>query len=242
MTSRISPAEYLLRAKRADYQLAERRLLAFLRKHLDHTCYVSFSAGKDSSVIAHACHSILPGIPILMSDSGVPYRWTAEERDQWLDYASRQGWNLRLFAWDKYAKDRPANDIRAYRRSVHSDQFTALTQWAHERGYTRRVMGLRRAESAARRHVRAITPHTLCPIADWPTTHVWSYIIRHGLPWLTIYDHLGPNARNGLIGRNGEERGRLVWLRRYYPESYRIAREIFDPPPQNSAISALQAI
>jgi hypothetical protein len=47
------------------------------------------------------------------------------------------------------------------------------------------------------------------------------------MPWLTIYDYLGPDARNGLIGRNEEAYGRLVYLRKYYPEAYRVAREVF---------------
>lgn len=51
--------------------------------------------------------------------------------------------------------------------------------------------------------------------------------MSEGLPWLSIYDHVGPTARNGLIGRNGLEQGRLVYLRRYYPEAWRVAREMF---------------
>ncbi len=59
---------------------------------------------------------------------------------------------------------------------------------------------------------------------------IWAYIIDHDLPWLRIYDCLGPEARNGWIGRNGLEHGRMVYLRKYYPEAYRFARDILEVP------------
>jgi len=67
----------------------------------------------------------------------------------------------------------------------------------------------------------------ICPISLWTAADVWTYIVSEGLPWLSIYDHVGPTARNGLIGRNGLEQGRMVYLRRYYPEAWRVARELF---------------
>ena len=234
MESKICRAEYLLRAKRTDYQVRERQLFSFLRRELNERCYVSFSAGKDSAVLAHACHSVMPGIPILMTDPGCPVHWTEQERQAWLDFAGMAGWNLRLFAWDKYAVARPTASAAAYRRSVHADQFSALSEWAREHGLSRRVMGLRREESRTRANVSASTANTLCPLSSWPVESVWCYLVSRGVPWLTIYDHLGPDARNGLIGRNGEARGRLAYLRQHFPEAYRTAREIFATVPQEA--------
>lgn len=241
--SLICRAEYLLRARRPEYLRRRARLLDLLHAELDARCYVSFSAGKDSAVIAHACHAVRPDIPMLMVDPGVPIHWTAEERDEWCGYAYREGWNLRLFPWDKYATERP-QEAAEYRASVHADMFCDLTAYAEQHGLTRRVMGLRAEESPGRRmslgRDRGVSESRICPISLWSGADVWTYIVSEGLPWLSIYDHLGPDARNGLIGRNAMERGRLVYLRRHYPEAYRLARELFanapetrqEPPPR----------
>jgi 3'-phosphoadenosine 5'-phosphosulfate sulfotransferase (PAPS reductase)/FAD synthetase len=91
---------------------------------------------------------------------------------------------------------------------------------------------MRAAESRNRRILlaanRGETKNTLQPIWDWSTEDVWTYTVKHELPWLSIYDHLGPDARNGLIGKNGREYGRLVYLKRFYPDAFRMACEIFD--------------
>jgi 3'-phosphoadenosine 5'-phosphosulfate sulfotransferase (PAPS reductase)/FAD synthetase len=202
-------------------------LLAFLEREMGDNCYVSFSAGKDSSVVAHACQRIRPGIQMLMADSGVPIRWTAEERDTWMSYVAEQEWNLKVFPYDKYGKARPSSvDRKAYAHSIHLDQFADLTEWANQHGLTRRLMGLRRAESKNRQHVAKATKNTICPIADWSQDDVWCYIVSHGLPWLTIYDYIGPHARNGLIGKSGEAHGRLVYLKKFYPAAYQEARRL----------------
>jgi 3'-phosphoadenosine 5'-phosphosulfate sulfotransferase (PAPS reductase)/FAD synthetase len=231
-TSKIDPMVYRLHARTPEYREREARLFALLRRELGPTCYVSFSAGKDSSVVADACHRVAPGIPMLMSDPGCPTHWTEEERSGWIATAKARGWSLTLFAWDKW-QSRPsdAEDGAAYRRAVHATQFAELERWAGERGHSRRVMGLRGEESRIRRMSlgsdKGSSAKRLCPIGAWSTDDVWAYIVKHGLPWLSIYDHLGPDARNGLIGLNGSAHGRLAYLKLYYPEAYRMAREHF---------------
>lgn len=232
MRSKIDKAEYLLRSKLDAYQQLQAELMRTLSRELDESSYVSFSAGKDSSVIAHACHAVYPGIPILMSDGGCPVRWMEYEREMWLQYAAAQGWNLHLFPWDKFSTIRTGGTVKQYQQRSHNAMFRDLTAWAHERGYIRNVMGLRAEESRTRRisfAVHGCVNHKrICPLADWRTADVWTYIISHGLPWLSIYDYVGPDARNGLIGRSGVEQGRHVYLKLYYPEVYRQARELME--------------
>lgn len=230
MTSKISRAEYFLRSKSPGYKAREAALYDLLRAELSESCYVSFSAGKDSAVIAHACHAVQPGIPMLMVDPGCPIHWTEAEKNRWLEYATREGWNLRLFPWDKFGSVSITNELADYREQVHRGMFAELTSWAEVHGLTRRVMGLRAEESRQRRlslgATRGVTAASLCPISLWTAADVWAYHIAHRLPWLTIYDHVGPTARNGLIGRNGDAYGRLVYLRQHYPRAYQKAREL----------------
>jgi 3'-phosphoadenosine 5'-phosphosulfate sulfotransferase (PAPS reductase)/FAD synthetase len=231
--SKIDPMVYRLHATTAEYRQREARLFALLRRELGPNCYVSFSAGKDSSVVAHAAHAVMPGIPILKSDSGCPFSWLESERQQWVAYAKANGWNLLLFPWDKWSQSTrdAGDDALEHQRRVHSTQFAAIESWGKAHGRTRRVTGIRAAESVRRKmSIRlgfGASANHLSPIGTWDEDDVWAYIIKHGLPWLSIYDYCGPSTRNGLIGKNGSEFGRLAFLKLYYPEAYRLARTLF---------------
>lgn len=215
-----------------------RRVLAtieVLLAHLDARSYVSFSAGKDSSVVADLCHRHRQGVPMLMVDPGCPTHWLEEERSTWIDFAARRGWNLRLFPWNKWAAVAGAADEQDHRRRAHAGMFADLHAHAALHGLDQRITGLRGAESPQRRMLTAQRgvayrladgSRALNPIAHWSTADVWAWIVTHDLPWLTIYDHLGPAARNGLIGRSGARSGRLAWLKIHYPEAWATARDL----------------
>lgn len=210
------------------------------------TTYVSFSAGKDSAVIAHACHAAHNGIPILMTDPGCPTHWLEHERKRWIDYAEWQGWNLTLYPWDKWETRREDDTEQQYRDRIHASMFAAIKARARADGLTCKVMGLRAAESRQRAILVAMRGEAysyhdgtsaVLPIARWSVNDVWAYIVTHDIPWLDIYDAAGPEARNGLIGRNGERFGREEYLRHHFPDAWRwaVARGVFgsntDCPP-----------
>jgi phosphoadenosine phosphosulfate reductase len=211
------------------------RRLSTLRARLESLdparCYASFSAGKDSAVVAHAAQAWAPGIPILMVDPGVPTHWTEAERAAWIDYAARAGWDLHLFPWDKWGEQgiRAATDAASHARAAHQSMFRDLRAWADGHGRDIALIGIRAEESRGRKlaayRSRGVFEFSAWPIWDWSSDDVWAYILSNDLPWLSIYEHLGPDARNGLIGRNGVESGRMAYLRRYYPDAYRHARD-----------------
>lgn len=202
------------------------------------TTYVSFSAGKDSAVVAHACHAVHPGIPILMIDPGCPTHWLEHERARWLAYAATQGWDLTLYPWDKWEARRECDTEQQYRERIHGSMFAAIEARALSDGLTCKIMGLRAAESRQRAMLVATRgaaytyrdgTRAVLPIARWSVDDVWAYIATHDLPWLDIYDAMGPQARNGLIGRNGERFGRAEYLRHHFPDAWRwaVARGVF---------------
>ncbi len=202
-------------------------------------CYVSWSSGKDSGVVAHAAHAVHPGIAICKVDAGVPVHWSEAERRTWIEYASRQGWDLHLFTWEKYQEKKIAlaEHDEAHRRAAHESMFAPLSAWAQETGRDHILMGIRAEESRGRRaslathgeRYRALNGMTrVAPLGRWTTMDVWAYTVTKSLPYLDIYRHLGPEARNGLIGRSGCNHGRMVYLRRFYPEAYRHARDVLD--------------
>lgn len=233
MASKIDATYFRLGALQPEHRRLVHATGRWLEDRLDEHCYVSFSAGKDSMVVAHLCAQLRPQIPLLMVDPGVPVHWTEEDRERMLEYTRESAWNLTLFEWDKFAnvKAVEAREEKDYRDAVHEDQFLQLSGYAQENGLIRRITGMRAAESKTRRKfltaTRGETESTLQPLWNWSTDDVWTYTVSRGMPWLSIYDHLGPEARNGLIGKNGREHGRLIYLKRYYPEAFKMACKLF---------------
>lgn len=227
MKIKIDVTYFRLRARQREYQQRELAMVKWLRTRLDETCYVSWSAGKDSTVVAHCAKQLRADIPILMVDPGVPIHWTEGDKANMLGFAQYRGWNVRLFPWQKFAASTSNNEVE-YRKQIHDSMFHDLHAFADSIGCARRVTGIRREESKGRAMVGAQTKNTLQPLADWSNDDVWTYHARHDLPWLSIYDHLGPDARNGLIGKNGREHGRMAFLKLHYPEAFRRACEIFN--------------
>ncbi|HEB94335.1 MAG TPA: hypothetical protein ENI94_12920 [Gammaproteobacteria bacterium] len=236
MATRLSPvvlAGFHAHATTAGYQRKLRDTQRLIETIDPARTYVGFSAGKDSAVIADFCHRIHPGIPILMIDPGVPTHWTEDDRQKWLNWIDRAGWNFHRFEWDKWGGDRTQASVEAYQRGIHHEMFCAIYDYANRHGLTHRVMGLRAEESGPRRMLIAKRGQAYdyadgggayLPIAKWTTRDVWAYIVTRGLPWLDIYDRMGPQARNGIIGRSGEEHGRIEYLREHYPDAWRLAK------------------
>lgn len=196
--------------------------------------YVSFSAGKDSSVVAHAMHAAHPNIEILMVDPGCPTHWIESERELWIHYAKKNNWRLKLFLWSKWTPAPANEDEKQYQKRIHESMFYDLHEHARAHGLECRIMGLRKEESRARDLLVAVKGisylykdggSALLPIARWSVADVWAYIVTHNLPWLDIYNKLGPSARNGLIGNSGIDRGRAEYVKRFYPDAWRWAQK-----------------
>ncbi len=231
----IDRRKHELHGRLGGYRRREARLLAFLAEHMDARTVVAFSAGKDSSVVAHAAQRIRPDVPILMVDPGCPTHWTDTERSQWLAYADANGWHLRLFPWDKWSAVSGAADERQHQRLAHAGMFSDMHAWMAEHEFDQTITGMRAQESRGRlMHRRnhglvftdARAHRWLMPIGDWSTGDVWAYLVAHGLPWLDIYDRMGGDARNGILGRSGEAFGRAQGIHRHYPEHLALAREL----------------
>lgn len=120
-------------------------------------------------------------------------------------------------------------------RVVSSIKSDRAREWCAERGYAVQALGMRIAEKGPRAQLlRAKGPvYSLvdggakaCPLAYWSVADVWARIVARDLPYPRLYDcethgQTRETLRNtGWLSTDGAEGGRLVWLRRNFPEQY----------------------
>ena len=193
---------------------------------------VSFSGGKDSTVVLDLIEDIAPGLPVCWLDDG----WDYPETLQFLrDTEARLGRGiLRVTSpvtapfWRQvpYGGDDPAYD--------HPSDL----DFARWKGLYNTFLGVRGQESGARRiHLRAHTPiyysrdwghWNCCPLADWEHEDVWAYIVSRSLPYNSVYDRLaelGVPLEHRRVGPLTAwmvwDKGALAMARAGWPELYR---------------------
>lgn len=57
---------------RAKITMSEERIIEWY-KHFDGNVMISFSGGKDSTVLAHLVHSMYPDVPLVFANTGLEY-------------------------------------------------------------------------------------------------------------------------------------------------------------------------
>ncbi|HHV61134.1 MAG TPA: phosphoadenosine phosphosulfate reductase family protein [Firmicutes bacterium] len=190
---------------------------------------VSFSCGKDSTVVAHLARRLKPDIIILRHSSAEAHLPDVVEMMQY--WRDELGANIEefvfgsLFEWyRKYGLDSPSID-RLYKKRV--------SEYERARGIDGAVRGVRAEESAARRNLAKYSKRIrqqngiwICdPIIGWTSDDVWAYIMFHRLPYAQLYDLPDSTPREkrrlgSVFGVSAAQYGRLVWLKKYYPELY----------------------
>lgn len=211
----------------------ERDTLRVLSAWMD-TCtrpYLSYSGGKDSTVLLDIVRTRWPEVEaIYLADA----EGSAPEVVDMLAWARSWG-HLGELEWGSF--------FEAYRE--HGLEAGAIDRLYGERvitkaialGYDGCARGIRAAESAGReRHARYNGPgprERACggfwdcdPLLDWTSDDVWAYLVTHRLPYAACYDTDDgiprPRRRVGTLwGTTAMSHGRIVRLRRFYPEAYR---------------------
>lgn len=210
--------------------------------HLEtHSGYVSFSGGRDSTVVVDLARRVAPNTPIVWFDSGLEFPDTHTYIHQLAD-----GWNLNLHiieaqpdaltimeqsgSWDHDREpDWTTPDL--HNALVTTPAITARNQFGHAE-----LWGLRADESVARRRLlkpgnghftRTDGTHTYAPIWAWRDIDVTGYLAHRNIPENPAYHRLraagatGKDLRVGLaLDGNNLQYGRVTWLRRCYPDLY----------------------
>lgn len=200
------------------------RITAWMEEHPD--SFLTFSGGKDSTVLLHLLKRVDPSPKVCFFDSGLLYRQTyefVENIQKWwgvdvttirtnpppLELLKESG------AWTPGAPK-----LRLDVKRLLIDNYLDAARAHYETIYS--LYGLRGEESAGRRMLMArtkgvVTNHrkgelvgvSLAPMWDWTTLDVNSYVLKHKVPLNTAYRRLRelgvPSAkrRTGVVLGDG---------------------------------------
>lgn len=201
---------------------------------------VSFSGGKDSTVLLALARTLDADVPAGWFDSGCEYPETeAFVREIGADVLLPQRPLLEMLRaggyWGYRGPDADPDlkfDFRAFLVNEPSRQFVV------RRGLSTVAIGLRAEESAGRRMlakargrlhaVRSQDCWQAYPLMDWRGEDVWAFLAGRGLPYNPVYDRMAqagvPREEwrvSTLLGEAGVSLGRLARLRALYPPLYR---------------------
>jgi 3'-phosphoadenosine 5'-phosphosulfate sulfotransferase (PAPS reductase)/FAD synthetase len=159
--------------------------------------YIAYSGGKDSTVMAHLVLQYAPDTMVLHWDYGRAFVPEPIQREILRNARLIGAQNLRIETSTLYTKlGRRAQNVLG--RHLIGRLLPRLVR----EGYDLAFVGLRKQESPKRaRRLRANKPLSTIPechpLADWDWRDVWTYIVAHKLPYLSLYDQ-----RAELVGYN----------------------------------------
>lgn len=233
-----------LRCHAARISRAQQRIADALAEHKRWA--VTFSGGKDSTVVLHLVRSVAPDTPAIFIDSGAEFPETLEfvagVPNVLVVHAEMSLLDMYRQVGDYGAK---TGDTQYYWRAEAVKEVMIkepLARAVATLGVQGTFTGLRAQESKGR--ARFVSTHAQpwqeksgrwrCePICDWTTQDVWAYIAAQGMPYNPVYDKL---ARLGApreewrvapyAGSTSISRGRWATLKRGWPELWqRFANE-----------------
>ena len=173
---------------------------------------VSYSGGKDSTVMLDLCYQAGWRGPILWQSYG--------DIETLPDNRRMAEWASRHYGLEVIEKQAPG-EFEIYRQLGHffieaetPEEKAAVRRWyrwafgeldkfVRKQGWTGQFLGLRMEESHQRRMVlghrgglyyaSSRKTWTCCPLYHWTGKDVWAYLVSNNLPWAKIYDAPGEN-------------------------------------------------
>jgi len=245
MTLAISPGD-LAHARTAAFQRRAERARQVISQAADlGRLGISYSGGKDSTVVLHLVREIVPDAPAAFYDSGLEYPGTYEMDQYYGVETIRPEMSLADMCryggyWGHPNPTDPEAEFDFFSFLVAEPSWRFITKY----GLRVMTMGLRAQESKGRQlsaqrrgelyYIKVRDMWHCCPLAVWTEDDVWAYIASRGLRYNPAYDKMAqlgiPRQRwrvGMLLGlvRPGLE-DRYAWLRRMEPEIWnRLIRE-----------------
>lgn len=207
--------------------------------------YVAVSWGKDSCAMLHLVLTVKPDIPVVWIDRGeggdIPDIW--DTINWW-----RDNYNIRLIhketpysifgLYEKFGFENVkkqgliTKQLKATFREIDDEYCFDCSFWGirAEEAPGRAKMINARGAVIERKNGRK----SCAPLARWTAMDVWAYIYEHGLETMKYYDIVSakPLERNDVRYSNWSgyislEYGRLVKLKRYYPDLFNTLKKYF---------------
>lgn len=227
---------------------ARRHLDAALSRDVPGGWRLGLSGGKDSSALAILCAGQPLSAMSVKDDLDYP-----GEREALHELVQRTGHALTiltppvsLLAYLRETRPSLVEDLHGRTADLSAHWFYGLLDaYRAEQGYGGVLLGLRAQESRGRAmnrathgpvYQRADGLHVAQPLCDWSALDVHAYLWREGVPLLPVYLCVDPGAdaltlRKSwwVCGGGPARRGsHYTWLRRWWPDLWRLAVEI-DP-------------
>jgi len=240
--------EYLLHSRSRAYKKRLMEAMDAVEKAIvEHpgTWAVSYSGGKDSTVMLNICYECGWRGPVLYQTYGdietIPdnrkmvdwvkshYGLEVIEKDAPGEFEIFR--ELGYFFIEAESKEEQAAVRRWYRRA-----FGELDKFVQAQGWTGQFLGLRIEESHQRvmvlghrgdlYYASTRKNWTACPLYRWSGRDIWAYLVSRGLPWSSIYDAPGQNRerlRNDVVflaGSGSIRHGQFAFWAKYFPELF----------------------
>jgi len=203
--------------------------------------YVSFSGGKDSTVVLHLAQQIQLDVLSCFYDSGAElpstYQLVHHVQDHWttvLSWCHPRRTILDILRAVGVGREDATEWLSAGQIADEIIKDVA-EQAARELETDCYLLGLRRDESDGRKadltkrgslYRMANGQLRCCPIWDWTDDDVWAYIVSNAVEYNEAYDRTSLRPRREIrvctyAGNTSERYGRFAWLKREYPDLFR---------------------
>lgn len=228
-------------AFRRRVKLALERIEAALAE--ESSSYISWSGGKDSTVLLDLVHRVNPSVPVLHVRSDIEYPDCEAFVDQFIADRELNAVIVRgPSAWQVLVEEGgPFGQVNVATSRIDRECFfEPIASEVRSRGFGQVFLGLRAEESRAR--MMNVLAHgvryyhksrglwTCLPLSSWTGKDVFAYHVERRLPWSPIYErtYLHPDPeriREGwwTTGEVAHAHGMNAWLRYHYPELWRRA-------------------
>lgn len=176
---------FLLHSRRNDFKIKVEKSLKIIKEAFDnHNCYVSFSGGKDSTVLTHLCLNLNKDVPVWHWDYGDDLMPRPIESEVLNNLESLGAVNIVV---NKRQGD------GADTSSGYKQFFGQISNNKKTYDWNMGLIGVRREESNRRKHkYKCYFQDGECyPLLDWSSDDVWAYIVSNDLPYSSVYDYYG---------------------------------------------------
>lgn len=199
--------------------------------------YVSFSCGKDSSVLAHLVLGVQSNVPLRFLSSGETR--LVHNVDDVIRFFRDIGADVQEINIDRvFTKEWENATWDEQRKAGNKD-----LQHLNDGGYDLLFMGLRKQESRPREitlnslKTDGYPPYTYryksglircCPLANWTTTDIAAYIVANELPVLNWYEYDGIEGRTtARLTGDSVRQNVLIYIKHKDPEAFNKLKKRF---------------